>query len=461
VAEFARLLEPFRPFERPPALAAAVSGGPDSLALALLAAAWAEARGGTLLALVVDHRLRPESAAEAAQVAGWLAGRGIRARVLVWEGAKPASGIQEAARAARYRLLADACRTAGILHLLLAHHADDQAETVAMRAERHSGVDGLAGMPAVRELSGLRLLRPFLPVPKARLLATLRAADQPWIEDPGNRSPCFARGRLRRDPAFEAPGRWREGCRAAAARHDRDHELARFLTVHARPHPLAFVRLDLAGWRALAPDLRSAALARLVATVGAADYPLRGPLLEGLARALATAAPGWRATAGGCLLELRRGAELVVAREPRRVAAGLPIAPGAALVWDRRFRVVLRRGPAGLRLAAVGEAGRQALPPPVRKRLRELRLPPAAVAALPGLWQAGRLVACPPLVAYGLVPESTIVAEAALTTTRPLAAAAFVGVNVVSNPQRLIYRAGTGHGPTPGTVVSGSCCVGA
>src|SRR5439155_7478782 len=131
--------------------------------------------GGEAWALTVDHRLRPESAVEAQTVAEWLAPRAIPHEVLVWADKKPASGIQEAARAARYRLLAGWCRERGCLHLLTAHHREDQAETHLIRRRAGSGVDGLAGMSAVREMAGVRLVRPLLSVPKARLVALLAA----------------------------------------------------------------------------------------------------------------------------------------------------------------------------------------------------------------------------------------------------------------------------------------------
>ncbi|MGE0725158.1 MAG: tRNA lysidine(34) synthetase TilS, partial [Alphaproteobacteria bacterium] len=132
------------PWERSPRLAVAVSGGPDSLALTLLADGWARARGGAVLALTVDHGLRPEAAAEAATVAAWLGARGIAHATLEWSGPRPMAAIQAAARAARLDLLAAACREAGILHLLLAHHRQDQAETASLRGARGSGTDGRA-----------------------------------------------------------------------------------------------------------------------------------------------------------------------------------------------------------------------------------------------------------------------------------------------------------------------------
>src|SRR3954452_15479098 len=119
------------------------------MALVRLARDWAGARAGTVLALIVDHRLRAGSTAESASVAAWLQLRGIVSRNLAWLGDKPSSGVLAAARTARYGLLEAACRGEKILHLLLGHHYEDQAETVALRAAGGSGDAGLAGMAAV------------------------------------------------------------------------------------------------------------------------------------------------------------------------------------------------------------------------------------------------------------------------------------------------------------------------
>src|SRR5712691_2857398 len=201
-AELAAVLDALGGFEARPRVAVAVSGGPDSMALILLAQRWARQRGGEAWALTVDHGLRPESAEEARTVAGWLASRAVPHEILVWAGEKPATGIQEAAREARYRLLAQWCRGHGVLHLLTAHHREDQVETHLIRRRAGSGIDGLAGMSAVRELAGCRLVRPLLAVPRARLLALLAQEDQPFLHDPSNLNPAFERARLRLHPAI-------------------------------------------------------------------------------------------------------------------------------------------------------------------------------------------------------------------------------------------------------------------
>jgi tRNA(Ile)-lysidine synthase len=186
-----------------PALLLAVSGGPDSTALMWLAARWRAGlkRAPKLVAVTVDHGLRPEAAEEARAVARLARKLGVAHRTLRWTGRKPAAGLQEAARAARYALLAHTARKAGAPAILTAHTLDDQAETVLIRLARGSGMTGLAGMrrsSAVPECRDeLALVRPLLGIPKSRLIATLRAGNIPFAEDPSNQDPRFTRARLR------------------------------------------------------------------------------------------------------------------------------------------------------------------------------------------------------------------------------------------------------------------------
>jgi tRNA(Ile)-lysidine synthase len=199
-----------------PVLVLAVSGGPDSTALMVLAARWraARKRGPKLIAVTVDHGLRKVSKHEAAVVTRLARHLGLAHRTMRWRGAKPKTGLQEAARLARYRLLAEAARAAGATHVLTAHTLDDQAETVLIRMSRGSGLRGLSAMQreaplptagrAASAASGgndkvesLVLIRPLLDIPKVRLVATLRATKIPFADDPSNRDPRFTRTRFR------------------------------------------------------------------------------------------------------------------------------------------------------------------------------------------------------------------------------------------------------------------------
>jgi tRNA(Ile)-lysidine synthase len=194
----------FDPLADASALVLAVSGGADSTALMWLAGRWRRARrtGPRLLAVTIDHGLRRESAAEARAVKRLARRLGIVHRTMRWRGKKPASGLQQAARTARYRLLATAAKAARADAVLTAHTLDDQAETVLIRMSRGSGLNGLGAMARVSALPIedaplIALVRPLLDIPKARLIATLARAKIEFADDPSNRDPRFTRARLR------------------------------------------------------------------------------------------------------------------------------------------------------------------------------------------------------------------------------------------------------------------------
>jgi len=192
-----------------PAIVLAVSGGPDSIALMWLAARWRRtlARGPRLIAVTVDHGLRVQAAREARDVKHLARTLDLPHRTMRWTGAKPRTGLPAAARAARYRLLAQAARASGATHILTAHTRDDQAETLLMRLVRGSGMAGLAAMARQSERDGVLLARPFLQVSKSQLIATLKKAKIGFADDPTNRDTGFTRPRLRAImPALAAEG---------------------------------------------------------------------------------------------------------------------------------------------------------------------------------------------------------------------------------------------------------------
>jgi tRNA(Ile)-lysidine synthase len=377
LGEFAAALAAIGGFEPSPLIAIGVSGGPDSLALMILADRWARARDGEALALTVDHRLRAESAAEAALVGRWLAARGIAHEVLVWHGQKPITGIQEAARTARYRLLAGWCAARGCLHLLTAHHREDQIETFLIRRRAGSGVDGLAGMSVIRELPNARLLRPLLGVSRLRLAALLDAEGQEYLRDPSNTNPVFERVRVRLAMQSAGPAprpayvervagveqRAGEGQQAtilndirtnAALRIARESALAALLARAVAVHPAGFALLDPAPILA-AGELGERALGRVAATIGGAAYPLRRERLGRLRAGLA-GAPDRTRTLGGCRFVPWRG-RILVLREIARAAPPARLDPGMPALWDRRFRASLPAEATRTTLGCLGQDG--------------------------------------------------------------------------------------------------------
>ncbi|MFC0284186.1 tRNA lysidine(34) synthetase TilS [Camelimonas abortus] len=315
----------------------AVSGGPDSLALLHLAAAWRAdglARGEPrpeLAVATVDHRLRPEAASEARMAAAAAAALGVPAAILVWEGEKPAAGLGEAARAARYRLLLDHARAIGASHLATAHHADDQSETILMRLCAGSGLAGLAGMRAESRREGVVIVRPLLSTPKARLVAVCRARGVAFAEDPGNRDPAKARGRLRLLAAeLERLGLGRERLLRLGARAARADDALEAMTgaVLSALAPRIFsggFEIDMKALAGHADEIVIRALARL-ATQAAGEGRLRLERLERAALRLAAAARAGRPAAltlAGLALRLdRRGLCRAAPEPPRRRGAG-------------------------------------------------------------------------------------------------------------------------------------------
>ncbi len=307
-----------------PALLLAVSGGPDSTALLLMAADWAG--GPRLHAATVDHGLRRESAAEAVAVAALAAKLGVPHAILRWEGEKPATALQERARDARYALLAQEARRVGSPVVVTAHHLEDQAETVLFRLARGSGLAGLAGMAARSRRDGIEIARPLLGLRKAELAALCEARGAAFASDPSNADARFARPRLRAladalageglDPAALARLARRAGLVEEALARATD-------AAEARLNLCVSGRCDAPALAAEPAEIVRRLLTRGVARVGGVD-PARLPLvaMERISAELLDAASQGRryaANIGGALIACD-GSEVTLAPEPPRHA---------------------------------------------------------------------------------------------------------------------------------------------
>lgn len=298
-------------------IALALSGGGDSMAMLLIAARWAQAHGRPLLALTVDHRLNPESAAWTRFAAEAARAAGASWRGLNWDEPKPASGLTAAARSARHRLIAEAARQAGARVALFAHTADDIAEADWMRA-------GGATLGRLREWSpspvwpegrGLVLLRPLLAERRAVLRDWLSGLGARWIDDPANADPRFGRSRARLALAGSLSG---------------EPDKPRSATPWSAPGP---------GVIQVGRDVDARTLAAALVCVGGGFRPPRGDRPAALLRRLGDGGD-FIATLAGARLEAA-GDEVLIMREAgemrRRPAQPLSLHPGRPAVWDGRF----------------------------------------------------------------------------------------------------------------------------
>jgi tRNA(Ile)-lysidine synthase len=326
----------FADWKGAPAIVLAVSGGPDSIALMWLAARWlgALARGPRLIAVTVDHGLRPEAATEARDVKRLAKMLDLPHRTLRWSGAKPKTGLPAAAREARYRLLAQAARASRATHVLTAHTRDDQAETLLMRLLRGSGIAGLAAMARESERDGVRLARPFLNVSKARLVATLAKAKIGFADDPTNRDVSFTRPRLRTlMPALAAEGGDSRSLARLASRLARANAAVevladgaeRYLALKGRQSAQA--GFDARVFAAMPEEIRLRLLLRAIDRFGhegPAELGKVEALLAALDRAtMAKAArPRLKQTLAGALVSLIDGRIRIEPAPPRRRRVG-------------------------------------------------------------------------------------------------------------------------------------------
>ncbi len=342
--EILRYLAPLHRFAQ---VALAVSGGADSTALMLAAQRWRDLVPDPpgITVLTVDHALRPEARKEVQLVHERAEALGLPCHILRREGPRPRSSLQQAARKARYALLADWCHGHDAA-LVTAHHLEDQAETFLMRLARGSAVDGLAAMSieTFMEEWNIWLLRPFLEVPRSRLLATVRASGLEWIEDPSNANTAFERVRMRRLlPRLAEIGITPHDIAASCRRLKRASEaLERWSTSFLSAHLLCHAghgwgEIPLEPLRDLPQEVRLRVLAALIYRFGhprrlrlAAVELLDDWLVHGMARARVL---------GGARM-VRRSRMLVVGREPGRLHAEMLLAPGRQeILWDDRFLV--------------------------------------------------------------------------------------------------------------------------
>jgi len=335
--EFNTAMQLLAPFEAEPVIAVAVSGGIDSMALLHLSHAWAKTNSGRVVVMTVDHGLRKEAAQECKQVKIWAHALGIDCHILKWQGDKPQTGIQNAARRARYQLLTSCCRDLGILHLLLAHTLNDQAETFAIRQENSSGPDGLAAMSTIVSFRDCRILRPLLTIDKKRLRFFLKSIDQSWTEDPSNTDQRYQRVRVREKitPNRDALQSFGDQCQKfRTARLQHEKTTAIFAAMAVSIMPLGFAKIDRDKLRDADKTIAIRVLSQLIRCVGGLDYSPNRNAVDKLWQGLVGGVND-KQTLGRCQIE---GAEnsIFIGRENRNLPK-LQALNSKHKRWDNRF----------------------------------------------------------------------------------------------------------------------------
>ena len=345
--------ELFSILENIPALALAVSGGADSLALLYLYNNWRKEFAPTqrCMVLTVDHQLRENSTVEAKGVAEICRKIGVSHKILVWDEEKPTSNIQSRAREKRYALMESEMTKAGIKYLLLAHHKDDQAETFLNRLARGSSVYGLASMAMISAFGRIKLIRPLLDISKEQLIATLKAVGWSWYEDQSNFDQKYLRSRIRKlIPDLENVGITVEGLAETAKRMQRVVNALNFATENllnlaVEQHPAGPLKINVKLIRDAPQEIVLRLLSKLICAIGGNKYVPRFEKLEKVyLTIMSEGGQNFKAiTIGGvqfCVDE-QDSEKIWLFREYGNGIEKRELNPGESCFWDNRFQIEL------------------------------------------------------------------------------------------------------------------------
>ncbi|MDB4106539.1 tRNA lysidine(34) synthetase TilS [bacterium] len=404
--------------------ALAISGGADSAALMVLASQAAKLKKAPRFSvLTVDHDLRPESKEEVQKVSQWCQTLGLACHILKFPKALKTTGMQEHSRLQRYRVMAKWCRQNDAQALVVAHHRQDQAETVLMRLAHQSGINGLGGMAAKQRLAvqdeTVTVVRPLLSYHREALLDVLKKAKQPWVEDPSNENPKFERVRARKAlPALAELGLDMDALLALSAkmqalRATLDAQAVDWLRAHGRWTPFGYIDLDAEAFQALDATLQQRIISALMRFLGGQVYPPKRHRVDALMQRCQSQNYG-AATLGGCLVRWR-GAQLLLGREMASLCA-LPshiVSQAGKRLWDARFLVNLTPSQAqqGVFVAPLGKAGLSAVK--AQGATVNKQVPASYLHVLPAFFKGDEFLSCPVLQ-----PESEFSATLAFEKTQ-------------------------------------------
>ena len=408
---FTESMKQFEPFENNPVLALAVSGGPDSMALLHCACRWKQSRQASLTILTVNHQLRAEAKDEVTKVAEWAKNLGLPCHTLTIPDKLSGNNISAQAREWRYRLLTRWCRDNHVLHLLTAHHQDDQVETFFNRLERGSGLEGLSCMRQITYMNGVRLLRPLLSSPKELISQFLLKEKIDWVKDPTNEDDKYFRARFRKifpqlsdQGLVSAPRVMLAIANLQRANAMIEDELSRLTAQYIEISPAGYMMIDTGFLNKAPAEVALRVLNRCLMIIGGHRDSVRYSTLDHLYQRLLQA-PLSTATAAGCCVVGGIKNKIMIYRERHAMAAPLKLEFGEQL-WDCRFIVTYTAAKKDQMHCHVGQLslGRSALLKwlksnlitlnPVQRHLLK-NLPSQVYPTLPAIYQQDQLVVVP------------------------------------------------------------------
>ena len=285
-------------------VAVAVSGGSDSLALVISISRIFP----NVLAIMVNHNLRPTAAQEIAQTAATLEKFGIKYVIKEWDG-NVKKNLENDARNARYKLLIDTCKAQKIKYLCIGHHANDQVETFFLNLARGSGLDGLCAMPVVKMAENVAIIRPMLDLAKEVCRSYLRALHVDWCEDESNQDRHYKRNNIRflleqiedKNLILQRTKQTIKTLQEAKFALDEIVDTAINRIISQDKNGISFARND---FMRLTPYIQKSVLTRCIMNVSGRTYKLRLYQIENVVESIKSR-KNFKRTLAKCLVEMR------------------------------------------------------------------------------------------------------------------------------------------------------------
>tara|TARA_B100000963_G_C22615645_1_gene667189 strand:- start:235 stop:1506 length:1272 start_codon:yes stop_codon:yes gene_type:complete len=338
--EFTSVINSDFTFEKNPHVGLSISGGPDSMALLMLVKDWVRSKSGKITVFHFDHRMRKNSSKEATWLSTYVSKLGIKFCLLNWDRDEEVALNMKNAREARYEKILNISKKLKIIHLMTAHHSNDNLETFYMRKKRNSSTLGLSSIPKILIKDNLQIIRPLLSFSKKRLISTCNFFNVKWIEDSSNLDLYYERPRVRRDLGEKTTSQLakieKEFKKQKKYNEVMENKIRNFFMTNLIFYEYGAFQVDKNKFLKCNKELKIEILKKILTTASGKIFPPRQISVINLIK-LMQLNNSFRYTLHSCLLEIN-SEKILVSREISSIKEGKKIiSKGNSYLWDNRF----------------------------------------------------------------------------------------------------------------------------
>ena len=338
--EFTSVINTNFTFEKNPHLGLSISGGPDSMALLMLIKDWIKSKSGKITVFHFDHKMRKKSSKEAIWLKKYISKLGIKFHLLTWDRDEKLRLNMKNARDARYEKILELCKKLKIIHLMTAHHFNDNLETYYMRKKRNSSSLGLSSIPKILIKENLQIIRPLLGFSKERLIDTCNFFNVRWIEDSNNCNEKYERPRVRKElskkPVIQLIKLEKEFKKKKDQNEEIEKKIRNFCFSNLSFFEYGVFQINKKKFLKSNKELKIEILKKILTTASGKIFPPKEVSVKNLIK-LIQSNKCFKHTLHGCLLKIN-SEEILIFREISSISEEKKIIPkGNPYLWDDRF----------------------------------------------------------------------------------------------------------------------------